>query len=208
MNDEFINDEFINDELPLLENEQINPLPSAPVAYYNNHDTNATCTTCTTCTICLSDITLSSNIQETRCGHVFHTECADIWLANHNTCPLCRQVLFSEDELPVPAGRDASDYLCTCRRSYLCYQDPLGRQCATITYGIIAFLLAYLTISYIFSSYHNGKWIIDIWSIVQIIALSLFFMINFVLCTMMKCNLQFNNGRIVRVHRQQPILPI
>ncbi len=43
------------------------------------------------CSICLSE----SDYQfiKTRCNHIFHKECIDVWLNQHNSCPFCRQTV-------------------------------------------------------------------------------------------------------------------
>ena len=50
------------------------------------------------CSICLTEI---SNEQDTillPCGHMFHDKCIVQWLKIHNTCPLCRYEIQSNDE--------------------------------------------------------------------------------------------------------------
>jgi len=42
------------------------------------------------CTICLSEYELDDAQRVMRCGHVFHRECVDVWLGDHNSCPLCK----------------------------------------------------------------------------------------------------------------------
>ena len=48
------------------------------------------------CSICRCNIE-SGQIRRTinHCGHRFHQECIDLWLSNHNTCPMCRHDLTS-----------------------------------------------------------------------------------------------------------------
>ena len=48
------------------------------------------------CSICRCNIE-SGQICRTidHCGHRFHQECIDLWLSNHNTCPMCRHDLTS-----------------------------------------------------------------------------------------------------------------
>lgn len=47
-----------------------------------------------TCSICLQDD--QDNLEEGKyrltlpCHHIFHPNCIRSWLANHNTCPVCR----------------------------------------------------------------------------------------------------------------------
>lgn len=44
-----------------------------------------------TCNICQSAITDGGGVLP--CGNVFHADCVDMWLVNHNTCPTCREVI-------------------------------------------------------------------------------------------------------------------
>lgn len=49
-----------------------------------------------TCSICLDDIEMlqpetQADVKSLACGHKFHKECIDRWLAGHTTCPVCRQ---------------------------------------------------------------------------------------------------------------------
>lgn len=47
------------------------------------------------CSICLSDYdTIMPPVSIAPCGHVFHRECILPWVARHNTCPMCRALLF------------------------------------------------------------------------------------------------------------------
>ncbi|XWS24658.1 hypothetical protein CRYUN_Cryun27aG0001300 [Craigia yunnanensis] len=60
----------------------------------------------TQCSVCLGDYQKEDKLQQIpACGHTFHMDCIDHWLANHTTCPLCRlSVLASPkapDQLPV-----------------------------------------------------------------------------------------------------------
>ncbi|KAF3658966.1 RING-H2 finger protein ATL7 [Capsicum annuum] len=45
----------------------------------------------TQCSVCLGDYQTDDKLQQIpACGHTFHMDCIDHWLAAHNTCPLCR----------------------------------------------------------------------------------------------------------------------
>lgn len=45
----------------------------------------------TQCSVCLGDYQADDKLQQIpACGHTFHMDCIDHWLAAHNTCPLCR----------------------------------------------------------------------------------------------------------------------
>ncbi|VDO04816.1 unnamed protein product [Rodentolepis nana] len=43
------------------------------------------------CNICLCDYRTGQKVRHLPCGHVFHRECVDKWLANAETCPKCRK---------------------------------------------------------------------------------------------------------------------
>jgi hypothetical protein len=49
-----------------------------------------------TCAICQMDIIINQVVRKiNHCNHIFHQNCIDIWLENHNTCPVCRHNLLS-----------------------------------------------------------------------------------------------------------------
>ena len=44
------------------------------------------------CSICLDDFEPSSKIRLINCKHLFHSECLDTWLLQHDyKCPHCRE---------------------------------------------------------------------------------------------------------------------
>jgi len=43
-----------------------------------------------TCSICLSDYEFGQVIKILPCMHKFHGQCIDMWLGEHNTCPVCK----------------------------------------------------------------------------------------------------------------------
>lgn len=48
------------------------------------------------CAVCLSEFGDNETLRLLpKCNHVFHPGCIDVWLAYHNTCPLCRANLTS-----------------------------------------------------------------------------------------------------------------
>ncbi|KAG8378563.1 hypothetical protein BUALT_Bualt08G0149900 [Buddleja alternifolia] len=50
----------------------------------------------TQCAVCLGDYQAEDRLQQIpACGHTFHMDCIDLWLATHTTCPLCRQSLLA-----------------------------------------------------------------------------------------------------------------
>ncbi|KAK9110850.1 hypothetical protein Sjap_018910 [Stephania japonica] len=57
----------------------------------------------TQCSVCLGDYQAEDKLQQIpACGHTFHMNCIDHWLATHTTCPLCRLSL-------VPPPKTSSD---------------------------------------------------------------------------------------------------
>ncbi len=42
------------------------------------------------CSICLENYVPGEESRTLNCKHMFHKTCIDGWLANHDTCPLCR----------------------------------------------------------------------------------------------------------------------
>ena len=49
------------------------------------------------CAICFSNIALGEPGQLLPCGHMFHPPCIKPWLNEHNTCPICRYELPTDD---------------------------------------------------------------------------------------------------------------
>ena len=51
-----------------------------------------------TCSICLGEFTAGDLVKELpKCWHYFHADCILPWLANTNTCPMCRQEYPTDD---------------------------------------------------------------------------------------------------------------
>jgi hypothetical protein len=42
------------------------------------------------CTICLNRFRHMENVVKVKCGHLFHEECLQPWIEQHDTCPMCR----------------------------------------------------------------------------------------------------------------------
>ena len=51
------------------------------------------------CPICLDNKNL--NVVIDKCEHWFHYECLVNWLKKSNSCPLCRQQIFDNDNLII-----------------------------------------------------------------------------------------------------------
>lgn len=65
----------------------------------------------TKCSICLENFKEQERIKLLPCGHGFHSECIEPWIANHkDSCPICRQTVT--DKLGV-------EYIC-CSCSISC----------------------------------------------------------------------------------------
>ncbi|KAJ4838066.1 hypothetical protein Tsubulata_026903, partial [Turnera subulata] len=61
----------------------------------------------TQCAVCLGDYQPEERLQQIpACGHTFHMECIDSWLANHITCPLCRLSLLPPAKVPSESQDD------------------------------------------------------------------------------------------------------
>ncbi|GAB2215331.1 hypothetical protein Droror1_Dr00019714 [Drosera rotundifolia] len=49
------------------------------------------------CAVCLNEFELGSEVKQMPCKHVFHGECILPWLELHNSCPVCRHELPTDD---------------------------------------------------------------------------------------------------------------
>jgi hypothetical protein len=47
----------------------------------------------TECTICMDEAKHGTEVSELWCQHWFHTECIEMWLDTHDSCPHCRKTL-------------------------------------------------------------------------------------------------------------------
>ena len=51
---------------------------------------------------------MSPRLRELRCGHLFHSECIDVWLQRQRLCPLCKgnvqQSADSDSSFSLEAG--------------------------------------------------------------------------------------------------------
>ena len=56
------------------------------------------------CSVCLGTVQAGEMVRMLPlCKHLYHVECIDMWLASHDTCPLCR----AEVEPPEDDGKPA-----------------------------------------------------------------------------------------------------
>ena len=57
------------------------------------------------CSICQSTFEGTDIVRRlNNCGHLFHLNCVDTWLSNHNTCPTCRHNLSND----IPPNRNTN----------------------------------------------------------------------------------------------------
>eukprot|EP00262_Sarcandra_glabra_P007854 TRINITY_DN20908_c0_g1_i1.p1 TRINITY_DN20908_c0_g1~~TRINITY_DN20908_c0_g1_i1.p1 ORF type:complete len:359 (+),score=61.22 TRINITY_DN20908_c0_g1_i1:98-1078(+) len=49
------------------------------------------------CPVCTETLVIDDKMQELPCKHVFHPDCLKPWLDEHNSCPICRHELQTDD---------------------------------------------------------------------------------------------------------------
>ncbi|XP_030470457.1 E3 ubiquitin-protein ligase AIP2 isoform X1 [Syzygium oleosum] len=49
------------------------------------------------CAICRENLVVNDEMQELPCKHTFHPPCVKPWLDEHNSCPICRHELQTDD---------------------------------------------------------------------------------------------------------------
>lgn len=49
------------------------------------------------CPVCIDEISVGNEAMFMPCGHTFHPDCLRPWLEKHNTCPICRKELPTEE---------------------------------------------------------------------------------------------------------------
>jgi hypothetical protein len=56
------------------------------------------------CSVCLGTVQAGEMVRLLPlCKHLYHVECIDLWLASHDTCPLCRAEVEPPEEDDQPA---------------------------------------------------------------------------------------------------------
>lgn len=51
----------------------------------------------THCPVCTEELQLGDEVQILPCKHVYHVPCLAPWLQKHNSCPVCRHELPTDD---------------------------------------------------------------------------------------------------------------
>lgn len=49
------------------------------------------------CAVCTCDFVTGDQAKQMPCQHIFHPDCIDPWLKRHNTCPICRKEMRTDD---------------------------------------------------------------------------------------------------------------
>ncbi|KAI3903905.1 hypothetical protein MKW92_047348 [Papaver armeniacum] len=74
----------------------------------------------TECAVCSENLVINDKMQELPCKHLFHPLCLMPWLDKHNSCPVCRHELPTDNQEyeswkeseAEKVGRDASNSVC------------------------------------------------------------------------------------------------
>ncbi|KAL2939038.1 E3 ubiquitin-protein ligase RING1 [Bienertia sinuspersici] len=76
---------------PPASKQAIDGLPNVVItADVVNSDSNS-------CAVCMNDFEVGLNAKQMPCKHLYHSDCLIPWLQLHNSCPVCRYELPTED---------------------------------------------------------------------------------------------------------------
>ncbi|XP_074288133.1 E3 ubiquitin-protein ligase RING1-like [Silene latifolia] len=77
---------------PLVAETAVEGLPSVVVGEdIVNSESNS-------CAVCMTEFELNSEVKQMPCKHLYHPECILPWLKMHNSCPVCRFELPTDDQ--------------------------------------------------------------------------------------------------------------
>lgn len=68
------------------------------------------------CRICLDQVV--TDIEATRCGHIYHGECINKWLKNSSMCPACRSNVHPTELIKLFPAVDKKDIMPTAEDDY------------------------------------------------------------------------------------------
>ncbi len=148
------------------------------------------------CPICLEPMEDLNEQKITLCEHTFHASCIDRWLSNHNTCPVCRTILFEQQ-----IRTDHQTYLFRCLNWGLC-PVPEFRQSRNVRMTSSAFFLllgVYLMYSFVTSYSSFSNLFKNPWAYIPLIfgTIWIIMMAYELICLLFMC--RFETGRVHRL---------
>lgn len=60
------------------------------------------------CSVCMDDVSIGLEVVILPCSHWFHETCAEMWLSEHNTCPICRKGIGGDEAVAPNNNRRSS----------------------------------------------------------------------------------------------------
>uniref|UniRef100_A0A0D6R0C1 RING-type E3 ubiquitin transferase n=1 Tax=Araucaria cunninghamii TaxID=56994 RepID=A0A0D6R0C1_ARACU len=60
------------------------------------------------CAVCTDPFEIGGEVREMPCKHIYHADCILPWLAQHNSCPVCRHEMPTDDEEYEGGQRESS----------------------------------------------------------------------------------------------------
>ncbi|CAF1295635.1 unnamed protein product [Didymodactylos carnosus] len=78
------------------------------------------------CAICLNNIKSGDIIRKLKCNHLYHSDCVDPWLLNHQCCPLCNHNILSPIVSTISATIDNKIVITTKLCENNCIQNAIS----------------------------------------------------------------------------------